>query len=74
MHIIKPMAFSVMLAAVTASAIAQAGPAVNGTFKNNGTAAAIYSAVGKNGAGTKAIRSRREVSTVIKCKAIFRRM
>jgi len=53
MHIMNPMVFSVMLAAVTASAIAQAGPAVNVTFKNNGTAVAIYSAVGPNGAGTK---------------------
>ena len=41
MHIMNPMVFSVMLAAVTASAIAQAGPAVNVTFKNNGTAVAI---------------------------------
>ncbi|MGV8860995.1 MAG: hypothetical protein ACOH2O_12625 [Pseudomonas sp.] len=54
MHIINPIVFSAMLAAVTVSAAAQAGPAVSVTFKNNGTAAAIYSAVGKNGAGTKA--------------------
>jgi hypothetical protein len=54
MHIINPIVFSAMLAAVTVSAAAQAGPAVSVTFKNNGTAAAIYSALGKNGAGTKA--------------------
>jgi hypothetical protein len=45
MHIINPIVFSAMLAAVTVSAAAQAGPAVSVTFKNNGTAAAIWGAV-----------------------------
>jgi hypothetical protein len=43
-HIVNPLVFSVILAAVTVSAAAQAGPAVSVTFKNNGTAAAIWGA------------------------------
>lgn len=60
MPILNPIVLSLMLVAVKVSAAAQAGPAVNVVFKNNGSAAAIYRSNSSNEIGTCHIRQSRQ--------------
>jgi hypothetical protein len=61
MQLSNPVVLSLVLVAVTASvsSVAQAGPSVHVTFKNQGAAEAVYTVSGRNEVGTNANASPR---------------
>lgn len=64
MKIVKPIAFSMALAASALSTLAHAGPPVQVTFKNQGSADAVDSASGRNEMGIHTNASPKPRATV----------